>query len=267
MNMNLSLVRNLNHKDYRYLLDDKIEFNRLFADLLGREYINISETDEATFRSFLAKHRVVFAKPISLFGGEGIIRLDVDNLEDISLVYSKLLEEKKYDVEQQIVQHQRMNLLSDSSVNSLRITTLLVDDTVYVLYTLVRISDGKSYVDNISSGGMYCPVDENGIITADAFCDARIEYLTTHPQTNTVFKGFRIPCYDEAIDLVKKAALRLPQVRYVGWDVAIAKTGPVLIEGNTIPGYDMPQNYKHLGKYKVGILPKVREILKDEYNI
>ena len=46
--------------------------------------------------------------------------------------------------------------------------------------------------------------------------------------------------------MVFEAAQRVPQVGYVGWDVAMAEDGPLLIEGNTMPGYDMPQNYYHL---------------------
>ena len=32
------------------------------------------------------------------------------------------------------------------------------------MYTLVRMGNGTKAVDNISSGGMYAPVDENGVI-------------------------------------------------------------------------------------------------------
>ena len=34
------------------------------------------------------------------------------------------------------------------------------------------------------------------------------------------------------------------RLRYVGWDVAITPDGPVLVEGNDLPGYDMCQNHR-----------------------
>ena len=71
--------------------------------------------------------------------------------------------------------------------------------------------------------------------------------------------GFEIPCYAQAVELVKRAALVVEQVKYVGWDVSISENGPVLVEGNVIPGYDMCQNYHHLGDDKTGILPKFRQ--------
>jgi len=243
------------------MLDDKIEFNQIFSDFLGREWIDLRKTDEESFNVFIKNHKIVFAKPTTQFGGKGILRIETDSIDNPSALYEQLISEKKYDVEQQIVQHHKMNLLSDSSVNSLRITTLLVEDTVHVLYSLVRISDGHSFVDNISSGGMYCPIDALGKISADAFCDSKITYFNRHPETNTVFKGFEIPYFAEAIALVTEAALRVIEIRYIGWDVAITENGPVLIEGNVIPGYDMPQNYKHLELPKEGILEKVKAIL------
>ena len=264
MNKNLALVRRLNNPDYRAFIDDKSEFNRLFSDLLGRDWIDLRKTDSDSFLAFVEKHKVVYAKPTLAFGGKGIRRIEYSNQKDSVGLYDELVSLGIFDVEEQIVQHPRMSLLSGSSVNSLRITTLLVDSVVSILYTLVRIGDGSNYVDNISSGGMYCPVDDNGIISADAFCDAKVEYYENHPKTATKFKGFLIPLYEEAIALVKKAALRIPEIRYIGWDVAITEDKPVLIEGNVIPGYDMPQNYRHLGETKVGILPKIHSILKDE---
>ena len=57
-----------------------------------------------------------------------------------------------------------------------------------------------------------------------------------------MFAGYKIPHYQEAIEFAKAAAHVVPSVGYVGWDVAITPDGPIMVEGNTIPGYDMPQN-------------------------
>ena len=36
--------------------------------------------------------------------------------------------------------------------------------------------------------------------------------------------------------MVEKAARMIPQVGYVGWDVAFTPNGPCLVEGNNFPG-------------------------------
>ena len=46
------------------------------------------------------------------------------------------------------------------------------------------------------------------------------------------------------LDLTARAAAVVPEVGYVGWDVAIAENGPVLIEGNSLSaGYFAYEHY------------------------
>lgn len=58
--------------------------------------------------------------------------------------------------------------------------------------------------------------------------------------------GLKIPYWDEVVLMLSKAAKLVPEVKYVGWDIAITKDGPCLIEGNTSPGYKYYQIPKHL---------------------
>ena len=55
--------------------------------------------------------------------------------------------------------------------------------------------------------------------------------------------------------MVLKAALVNDKVNLVGWDVAITPTGPVLVEGNNFPGYDIYQSRVHLNEDGTGIRP------------
>ena len=41
--------------------------------------------------------------------------------------------------------------------------------------------------------------------------------------------------WHEALALVKSAAAKVPEVPYIGWDVAISRDGPVIVEGNAGP--------------------------------
>ena len=63
--------------------------------------------------------------------------------------------------------------------------------------------------------------------------------------------------------MVLKAALEVPEVRYVGWDVAITKNGPIIIEGNENPSYGLIQYYLFNDEHE-GHLLKISNILKDE---
>jgi len=267
MNQNLALVRKLNPSDFRGVLDNKLAFNHHFSALLKREYLDLNQAGLEAFENFLKEKTHVFVKQTDGFGGKGVERVDVPEQDGINSLYGYLKQKNFLVVEQEIIQHPEMDKLSDSSVNSIRITTLEKNDEIHIVYALVRMSDGVGFVDNISSGGMYCPVDSSGTITAPAFCDLTGEYYETHPKTHTVFVGFKIPFFLEATLMVEQAARMTPLTRYVGWDVAITRDGPALIEGNSIPGYDMCQNYRHLNTEKTGILPRFKDILKDEFPV
>ena len=43
--------------------------------------------------------------------------------------------------------------------------------------------------------------------------------------------------WEQVIEMLRKAAVRVPEIGYVGWDIAITETGPILIEGNNDGGY------------------------------
>ena len=81
-----------------------------------------------------------------------------------------------------------------------------------------------------------------------------------HPDTNTTIKGFEIPYFKEGRELVEKAALRVSEIGYVGWDLAFTENGPLLIEGNHFPGHDIYQ-MPALTEDGIGVLPRFKEAM------
>ena len=258
MNDNLALVRLVNAAEYRDTFRNKLKFWERFPRFTGREYLNLQEAGPAELAAFLEAHDPVFAKPAEDFGGHGVEKLRREDAGDAETLYRSLREKGADLVEEAIVQHPEMDRLNPSCINTLRMVTLVKDGQAHLMYSLIRVGDGTKPVDNISSGGMYAPVWEDGRIARPAFCDATGLYYDAHPMTGTVFSGFEIPDYSRAVELVEQAALVVGQIKYVGWDVALSVNGPVLVEGNVIPGYDMCQNYRHLREDKQGILEKFR---------
>ena len=55
--------------------------------------------------------------------------------------------------------------------------------------------------------------------------------------------------------MVKSAAQQIPQMAYIGWDVAFSPEGPLLIERNNFPGHDIYQLPEHTPD-KIGMMSR-----------
>lgn len=265
-NDNIRLRNALNDPEKQQIFEDKLQFNEYFKDQLGRGFINMATASDAAFAAFLADKPEVFVKKTGSFGGLGVRQIAIDKNTDAAALRAELLAEGFTLCEQAIVQHETMDELCPDSVNTIRMVTINRNGTITYMYSLVRMASGDgTRVDNISSGGMYCPVSAAGVITAPAFKDKPGVYFDEHPKTHTPFIGFEIPCFSEAVALVLAAAAVIPEVGYVGWDVAIAPGGPCLVEGNTLPAYDMCQNYRHLEHPGQGLLPKFKAVMGGDF--
>ena len=191
--------------------------------------------------------------------GEGIQSLATADIDDYDVLYDRLVKGGQLLIEEPIRQHPDMNKLCPDSVNTVRIVTLVTAQGAQMVYALVRMGMGGVCVDNVSSGGMYAPVNEHGQLYRPAFCDKTGKYYERHPVTGTEITGFQIPLFDQALELCRTASRRVEaHLKYIGWDVAITPDGPVLVEGNNLPGYDMCQNAGHVDE---GMLPRFEKLL------
>lgn len=240
------ILQKLNDKEYTCNLRDKIKFNNLFKEFLNRDFIDLREKSCDDFKRFLKDKDVVFAKVVYGYGGHGVNKIEISNDLDIEKTYQTLIENKQFLVEEEIKQHEAVNEINPYSVASFRVVTLLDDSgKPFVIANSFRINQGKNEVVG-SSDDMYFALSEDGKIDGNVIDDYGNVYAE-HPLTHKKFKDVKVPFVKDAFELCKKASLKLPQVRYIGWDVAISKTGAVLMEGNEYPGYGVIQFYKLKG--------------------
>ncbi len=255
------LFKTLNEKEYIDLFNDKLAFNEVFKDYLGRQFLNIEKASYADFVAFCKGKSVFFCKPADSCSGKGIYKnIYLNENSDLKQIFDYLKENHLF-IEESIVQHEEMKKLNPTSINTVRVTTVLDDnDEAHVMYALQRIGIGSMSVDNVGSGGIYTVLSEQGKIVCPCWSDKTISTYTKHPTTGMDLIGFTVPYYIEALELCQKAAKVEKHVRYVGWDIAISEKGPVIVEGNPLPGYDMPQNFFVTNKDE-GLKPKFKKIL------
>lgn len=258
--VNNTLVTMLNDRDSYHFFDYKSEFYTKFADYLGREWIDFSKTGKEEFERFMSSRDAVMVKPEGGTGGKGVEKLYKKDFKSLSEMYDKLKADQVGVVEDVLRQHPDVDALNPSSINTLRVVTVINDSGAHIVYAYIRIGNGGRAVDNLHSGGMCAPIDlETGVVQYPGYDKDRHTYVK-HPITGADIQGFQIPMWEQAKNMCLKAAMVVPKMRYVGWDVALTPEAPVLVEGNNLPGYDFLQMPPHTPD-KIGMLPRFREFV------
>lgn len=237
-----------NNKHYTNILKDKQKFNKKFSKYVNRDFLNIDETSIEEFKHFVKKHPRFFGKPITGTGGYGAGIIDTRD-KDINKLYI-VCKSNKYIIEEIVEQHKEMAKFNESTVNTIRAYSLLcADNTVKVMMANIRTGRKGKDVDNFHCGGMTAVIDpKTGIVISDAI-DLHHHFSSIHPDSKVKFKGFQIPCWDKLVKAIQEMGLLFPQMRHIGWDIAITKDGNIeFIEGNSMPNFDVAQAPDQKGK-------------------
>lgn len=252
-------VKYYNNPSYNHIFLNKNEFNEKFKKYLNREYIILNGNNKDEFNKFLKGKKVIFCKPTSGTHGDSMEKIVISEFKGD--LYDYLYNKNLILVEEVVIQCEEMNKLYPYAINTVRIITVhKYEGEVLVVAAYQRIGNHGYIVDNYNGGGMVVPINEKtGIIEYPAV-DKRKQIYYKHPMTDTPIVGFKVPKFSSAVNLAKKAAKVIDEIRYVGWDIAITDKGPVIIEGNEYPGHDIYQLPVHRTN-NIGVLPKFEESL------
>lgn len=225
------LTRTLNAPEARELLEDKGRFLTDFADLTRRDWLVVTDADDAELAAFVGRHDRVLAKPVDGFGGHEISMIETDGQTDPAAFRERLVSSGQTLVEEVLEQDARMAALYSGSVNTVRLITYLdPGGELHLLAAVLRIGNG-GVIDNFAGGGMFTMLDDDGVALYAAV-DKNSNVYAAHPATGAEIVGFRVPRFDEIRATVEAAARRVPAIPYVGWDIALTPDGPALIEAN-----------------------------------
>lgn len=250
------VAKELNSPEYYPMLEDKYFFYKILdgqgiqfpRNLYLIDHSGIFNLESKRFFSeeeFLQNNFDGFCKLNNGFGGKNIFQVEVINKglqlnkSGISVSdFVKFLGGRKFLIQERIVQHDDMNVLNPSCINTMRILTIRTGQTFHLYQVYLRIGINNNYVDNGMSGNIMVGVEkDSGALMEYAFADAvntADSKLDRHPQTMTVFKDFQIPYFEESIEMVKSLHLLFHQFYMIGWDIGITPDGPIVIEGNNI---------------------------------
>lgn len=262
-------LRHINKK-YKYWLEDKISIKYVaaeFNDCLPAYYFYTAAHEgvntvvpmmdcpqgyAANFDSVirLAKEKQVLAlKPDEGSHGDGFYRLEWTGTEFLlngesateESVLAILQDTKnQYLVTEFIQMHPVLAEIYPHSVNTIRLLVFKKDGvTPEIGNAYLRIGSLKSgYVDNTAAGGMLAQINPATGQFGDAkiLDNGRIADCPRHPDTDVAIEGV-IPHWDYAVQKVLDIAASMPQLEYLGFDLAITPTGIMLPEINRSPDF------------------------------
>lgn len=225
----------LNDPKNQMIFDDKGKTYEVFKKYFKRdltEVVGWSGASVTAFQKFVEKHPRFIIKPFNGGNGRGIQIIDSNDYGDFDQLVSFLKKDyaSGFVAEELIKQVKALSDVHPESVNTLRIFTILFDDRVEFLPMAWRVGRGKSCVDNGGSGGIFCALDDNGVIISTS--DEKGRFYDIHPDTKHPLVGFQIPQFEEAKAFAKELATVVPSNRYCGWDLALTDDGWVMQEGN-----------------------------------
>lgn len=197
---------------------------------------------ECSIFAILSQTAHLFCKPIDTECGAGIFCLGQHDgaytWDDKYISKEELMQRiaKQHGdvlVQPRVIQHSEMNRLYPHAINTLRIVTLSHADSVQHFATVLRIGTNGNIVDNWAMGGIAIVVKDNGTLNPYGYYKPSYgKRVAEHPNTQVQFSSFRVPYYQEAIDMCINFHRDLKYIPAIGWDVAIAEEGPIFIEGN-----------------------------------
>lgn len=212
------------------LFNDKHLFNETFRDFVRRKWLYLPACSTEELRVLLAENEYVFLKACKSSRGNNIERLSCADT-DADTLYAAY-HKQDYLIEAPIRQHAAMSALNAASVNTVRFIAARHGDRVQPVGAGLRCGGGGQVVDNFHHGGTAYPLDiETGIVTGPGI-DLDGNAVLHHPATGHIMPGFQVPHWDAVLDMIQKAAVTVPHIGYVGWDIAITEDGPELVEGN-----------------------------------
>ncbi|MDX2157804.1 MAG: sugar-transfer associated ATP-grasp domain-containing protein [Hyphomicrobiaceae bacterium] len=147
--------------------------------------------------------------------------------------------------------HPEVRALSGDSIATVRVYTLYTEKGPRVFRACWKLPAGRNVADNFWRGNILAALDmETGAITrAIQGSGLNQVELETHPDTGARLIDAKVPDWQRLVDLALQGAEILDTMPLLGWDIAPAASGPVLIEANNTPDFRLVQMAENRGAY------------------
>lgn len=236
------LTNEVNDVKLAGVFTDKVRFVESFRKYIGRDIVDMRHIAREEFTRFTKGKDKIFFKPVEGSWGLGTSIEDCtgDNADALFDQYSG----QSMMAEEVIRQCDALAQFNDTSTNSLRVVTFIDKNGEPFIMpgSILRLGRKGKIADNFHHEGIAAFVDNETGIVCTRGVDKKGNRYVVHPDSGIPIVGFQIPEWERIKALAKEAALVLPGVRCVGWDITITDDGRIVfIEGNDKADPDIAQ--------------------------
>lgn len=237
----LAIWQAFNPPEFDHLFSEKNETYQIFKQFYGREivsYNGIEATPEVY--NFFSRNIRFFIKPHNGCAGIGAKIIDQKQYENGKESILQELQGAAWVFEELIEQEGSIAQIYPYSINTIRINTVVTRGAVKILSAAFRMGNNGGITDNFHQGGIAAPVDISSGIIYGLATDRWNRTYTHHPFSGVKLIGLSLPQWNKVLELAHELVAVVPQVRFVGWDIALTSKGiPVMVEGNVHPGFQV----------------------------
>lgn len=243
------LARLLNDYSYTKMFDDKgllgylgnpaIKFPKCYARFIEKDFYtnDMQQISRDAVIKLCANQDNLFIKPSKeTSGGKGAELIHLSNLstnERVSRVKKAISERNQnYVIQECLHQHPVMAQFNESSINTFRITTLLLNGRFTVCSIILRFGRKGMKIDNWGAGGLMASVNFEGDLSEKAY-DIQLNKYTS--VNNIDFKDIKIDFIPDILKQIEyEHTNHFALCKFIGWDIAVNDQGEaVVIELNS----------------------------------
>ena len=243
-----------------------IKFAAIYAPGIARGDATILGDREALKAFLLRAPYPLFGKPtegvqsLGTIGlraltadGKGIEKIDGETIaldafvEDIATHY-----DAGYVFQPMARPHEKIAALCGQKLACVRLVTILTESGPEILRGCWKIPAGDNLADNYwRAGNLLASLDlaEGRILRVISGNGLELSEKRAHPDSGAALIGFQHPEWERMTALALDGARLMRHVPLIGWDLACAEQGPLIVEMNETPDFGLPQLVDRRGIY------------------
>ena len=233
--------RRFTDRRYKGILTHKYYFSRVFSEFYRRDCVLLSRATPETLFALAEKTGKIVIKPNCKGQGREVAVLPLRTDEDLRAVQEAARKTGDGIAEAYIVQHPALAAFNPGAVHIIRFYSICSPMGAMLFAPVLTVANTLP-IANGSRDALTAMVDiRTGLVATDAVDQNAVRDYAAHPVTGHVFRGAQIPFWKETIDMMCQAVPMASRISNVGWDIAITPEGPLIVEANTIPGFNSAQ--------------------------